>query len=267
MDIATLLGFLSGMGLIGWAIWSYAQEQAVNMFFSIPSLAIVLGGTIAATMLSFPLKEVLRIFGIMRVVFKKERESMAPFIDEIVDLASTARTSMKELEQSTSGIPHPFLRDGIQMVVDGYNEPELRDIMTTRIENRAKRERGEANVLKTMGKFSPAFGMIGTLIGLVVMLYSMGQGATADAAAQLGIGMGAALITTFYGVLLANLFFNPMAEKFESRIRKENTLQLMLIEGTVQILHRKHPLIVREKLNSFIPPREWKKPGDQTSAE
>ncbi|MCF7803993.1 MAG: MotA/TolQ/ExbB proton channel family protein [Candidatus Marinimicrobia bacterium] len=265
MDFATLLGILSGLGLIGWAMWSYAQEQAVNMFLSIPSLAIVLGGTLAATLLSFPLKEVFRIFRIMGVVFKKERDSMSPFIDEIVDLADTSRKSMKELENSVSDVSHPFLRDGIQMVVDGYNEPELRDIMMTRIENRAKRERGEANVLKTMGKFSPAFGMIGTLIGLVVMLYSMGEGATADAAAQLGVGMGAALITTFYGVLLANLFFNPMAEKFESRIRKENTLQQMLIEGTVQVLHRKHPLIVREKLNSFIPPREWKKPGEENN--
>ncbi|MBS1271006.1 MAG: Chemotaxis protein PomA [Candidatus Marinimicrobia bacterium] len=263
MDIATLLGLLSGLGLIGWAIVSQAGDQAVNMFLNLQGIAIVLGGTIAATMLSFPLKEVMRIFGIMGVVFKKERESMAPFIDEIVELAGTARQSMKQLEDSVQNVSHPFLQDGMQMVVDGYNEPELRDIMRTRIENRAKRERGEANVLKTMGKFSPAFGMIGTLIGLVYMLFSMGQGgATADAAGELAAGMSTALITTFYGVLLANLIFNPLSEKFESRIRKENTVQLMLIEGTVQVLQRKHPLIVREKLNSFIPPREWKKPGE-----
>jgi len=263
MDFATILGILSGLGLIGWAMWSLAQDQAIVMFLSTSSLAIVLGGTLAATLLSFPLREVFRIFGIMGVVFKKERKSMAPFIDEIVELAGAARRSMKELEGALPNISHPFLRDGIQMVIDGYNEPELRDILMTRIENRTKREKSEANVLKTMGKFAPAFGMIGTLIGLVVMLYSMGSGGgTTDAAAQLGKGMGAALITTFYGVILANLFFNPMAEKFDSRIKKESTLQMMLIEGAVQLLQRKHPLIVREKLNSFIPPREWKREGD-----
>jgi len=150
------------------------------------------------------------------------------------------------------------------MVVDGYNTNEIRDILETRIENRILREKSEANVLKTMGKYSPAFGMIGTLIGLVVMLYGMANiaGGDEDPMKVLGAGMGAALITTFYGTILANLMFNPMAVKFETRIEKSNTLQMMLIEGVLLIHARKHPLIVREKLNSFLRPRDWKKPEE-----
>ena len=119
-------------------------------------------------------------------------------------------------------------------------------------------------MLRTMGKYSPAFGMIGTLIGLVVMLYGMADmaGGGEDPMAVLGAGMGAALITTFYGTILANMFFNPMAEKFETRIKKQTTMQQMLIEGTLLIHARKHPLIVREKLNSYLRPRDWKKPEE-----
>jgi chemotaxis protein MotA len=150
------------------------------------------------------------------------------------------------------------------MVVDGYNPQEIRDILETRIEYRTLRERGEANVLRTMGKYSPAFGMIGTLIGLVVMLYGMAQISSAglDPMKVLGEGMGAAIITTFYGVILANLIFNPMAVKFETRIQKQNILQMMLIEGILLLQARKHPLIIREKLNSYLRPRDWKNPEE-----
>ncbi|HOG76621.1 MAG TPA: MotA/TolQ/ExbB proton channel family protein [Candidatus Marinimicrobia bacterium] len=132
------------------------------------------------------------------------------------------------------------------------------------MEYRTLRERGEANVLRTMGKYSPAFGMIGTLIGLVVMLYGMAQISSAglDPMQVLGEGMGAAIITTFYGVILANLIFNPMAVKFETRIQKQNILQMMLIEGILLLQARKHPLIIREKLNSYLRPRDWKNPEE-----
>jgi len=106
--------------------------------------------------------------------------------------------------------------------------------------------------------------MIGTLIGLVVMLYGMAQISSAglDPMQVLGEGMGAAIITTFYGVILANLIFNPMAVKFETRIQKQNILQMMLIEGILLLQARKHPLIIREKLNSYLRPRDWKNPEE-----
>lgn len=262
MDIASLIGILAGTGLIVLGIYQLTPNFIV--FVSLPAFLIVAGGSFAATLLSFSMNDV---FGLMRsvlVIFKKQKIKMPEEVNGIVELAPIARKSMQELEKSLPNVRNFFLRDGLQMVVDGYNPNEIREILETRIENRVLREQGEANVLKTMGKYSPAFGMIGTLIGLVVMLYGMANiaGGDEDPMKVLGAGMGAALITTFYGTILANLMFNPMAVKFETRIEKSNTLQMMLIEGVLLIHARKHPLIVREKLNSFLRPRDWKKPEE-----
>lgn len=262
MDIASLLGILAGIGLIVLGIYQLTPNFMI--FVSMASLLIVAGGSFAATLLSFSLSDV---FGLLRstfAVFKKQKIDLPAEVDAIVELAPIARKSMQELEKSLVNVRNYFLRDGLQMVVDGYNPDEIREILETRIENRILREKSEANVLRTMGKYSPAFGMIGTLIGLVVMLYGMADmdGGGEDPMAVLGAGMGAALITTFYGTILANMFFNPMAEKFETRIKKQTTMQQMLIEGTLLIHARKHPLIVREKLNSYLRPRDWKKPEE-----
>ena len=262
MDIASFIGIIAGTGLIVLGIYQLTPHFIV--FVSLPSFLIVAGGSFAATLLSFSMTDV---FGLMRsvlVIFKKQKIKMPEEVDGIVELAPIARKSMQELEKSLPNVRNFFLRDGLQMVIDGYNPNEIRDILETRIENRILREKGEANVLKTMGKYSPAFGMIGTLIGLVVMLYGMANiaGGDEDPMKVLGAGMGAALITTFYGTILANLIFNPMAVKFETRIEKSNTLQMLLIEGVLLIHARKHPLIVREKLNSFLRPRDWKKPEE-----
>lgn len=262
MDIASLLGIFAGIGLIVLGIYQLTPNFIV--FVSLSSFLIVAGGSFAATLLSFSMRDV---FGLLRstfAVFKKQKLDLPSEVDAIVELAPIARKSMQELEKSLGNVRNFFLRDGLQMVIDGYNPDEIREILETRIENRILREKGEANVLRTMGKYSPAFGMIGTLIGLVVMLYGMADmaGGGDDPMAVLGAGMGAALITTFYGTILANMFFNPMAEKFEIRIKNQTMMQQMLIEGVLLIHARKHPLIVREKLNSYLRPRDWKKPEE-----
>jgi chemotaxis protein MotA len=147
------------------------------------------------------------------------------------------------------------------MIVDGLPEEDIREIMETRVENREIREDAEANVFKTMGTLSPAFGMVGTLVGLVAMLFAMGaapaEGADdVDPAQKLGQAMGIALITTFYGALFANLLFNPIAAKLRSRIEKQSVTQNMIIEGVVMLKNRKHPILVREFLNSYLAPRD-----------
>lgn len=260
MDFATVFGVLIGMGLVGGAIYMQGLETGtdINVFVDGTSFMIVLGGTLAATAISFPLKEVLRIMTIMRAVFKGGKVEMSPLVDEIVDMASVARKGPKELESAIGRTSDFFLRDGMQMVVDGYAVEEIKSILGTRVEYREERERVEANLFKAMGKFSPAFGMLGTLIGLVFMLKGMGGAGGEDMAASVGSGMSTALITTFYGALLANLIFLPMAEKLISQISNKSTIQNMITEGVCLLAQKKHPLIVREKINSFIPPREWK---------
>lgn len=259
MDIASLVGILAGVGVIVHALVTGAAPP--ESFYSLPSIEIVLGGTIAATLLSFPIKEVLRITKITVIIFKKgTTDTLGPYVNEIVELSRSARMGVSELEKSKDALSNFFLKDGVQMIINGYTEPEIRDIMESRIENREIREKWEENVLRTMAKFAPGFGMMGTLIGLIGMLVSMGG--EADPSKTIGPNMAVALITTFYGVLLANLFFNPMAEKFKSRIEQQTVLQNMVIEGVVLLYQKKHPLVVREKLNSFIPPSEWEQDAE-----
>lgn len=265
MDFATIFGVIIGVGLIGGAIMMAAISSGTSAmaFVDVQSIMIVMGGTLAATAIAFPLKEVLRMAAVMKAVFRGSSSQLGPMVDEIVDMSSVARKGPKELENATGRVRNFFLRDGIQMVVDGYAVEEIRSILGTRVSYREERERNEANLFKAMGKFSPAFGMLGTLIGLVFMLKGMGSGSEGgDMAGAIGNGMATALVTTFYGALLANLFFIPMAEKLTSQIGNKSTEQNMITEGVCLLAQKKHPLIVREKINSFIPPREWKRTDD-----
>ena len=259
MDIATLIGILLGLGFTigGIAMAAIAAGASATVFISVSSFVIVFGGMVASVSVAFPLADVLKLGAAMSAVFKGRDTKLGGLVDEAVELAGVGRKGAADLEKGIENVNNFFFRDGVQMVVDGYSEEEIVDILNTRIDYREIREKNQAELFKTMGTMSPAWGMIGTLIGLVIMLAGFGgEGGGTDA---LGVGMSAALITTFYGALLANLFFLPMAAKLNSRISQTSTMQAMLVEGARLIHQRKHPLIVREKLNSFIPPKEWKR--------
>ena len=227
----------------------------LGMFGSVSSFAIVFGGMIASVSVAFPLQEVLRLGSAMGAVFKGSKEKLGDEVDGAVEVSETARKGVADLESKISSIENPFFRDGVQMVIDGMAIEELTDILTTRIDYRESRERTQADLFKNMGVMSPAWGMIGTLIGLVVMLSGFGEGGTDT----LGAGMSAALITTFYGAVFANLFFLPMSAKILTRVAFHSTQQSLYLEAVRLIHQKKHPIIVREKLNSFIPPKEWKR--------
>ena len=183
---------------------------------------------------------------------------MGPLVDEAVEVAEVGRKGAADLEKSVDGIKNYFFKDGVQMVVDGYSLDEITEIMETRIEYREKRENVQKSMLKSMGDLAPAWGMVGTLIGLVLMLAGFGGEGGAD---NLGGGMAAALITTLYGAVFANLFFLPMADKMGNKTTQTSMSAALLVEAARLIHQKKHPLIVREKLNSFIPPGEWKTEG------
>ena len=227
----------------------------LGMFGSVSSFAIVFGGMIASVSVAFPLQEVMKLGAAMGAVFKGSKEKLGDEVDGAVEVSETARKGVADLESKVSSIDNPFFRDGVQMVIDGMAIEEVTDILTTRIDYRESRERTQADLFKNMGVMSPAWGMIGTLIGLVVMLSGFGEGGTDT----LGAGMSAALITTFYGAVFANLFFLPMSAKILTRVAFHSTQQSLYLEAVRLIHQKKHPIIVREKLNSYIPPKEWKR--------
>jgi chemotaxis protein MotA len=253
MDIATIVGIVLGLVAIVGSILIMTSDFA--MFGSISSFGIVFGGMIASVAVAFPLKDVLQLGAAMGAVFKGSGDELGSLVDEAVEASEVGRKGVADLENHIGNIKSFFFKDGAQMVVDGYSLEELTEILNTRIDYRELRENTQAGLFKSMGTMAPAWGMVGTLIGLVVMLSGFGEGGT-DA---LGGGMSAALITTLYGAVFANLFFLPMSEKIKSRITFSSTMQNLQVEAVRLIHQKKHPIIVREKLNSFIPPKEWKK--------
>ena len=256
MDIATIIGLILGIGLIGGSMLFTSLNYGLSMgnFWSLESMMIVLGGTLSATAIAFRLNDVKNVFGLIKFVFKKPAFQLDEVVEDLVKLGEAYRKDRKDLEQAAEGVNNRFLKDGVGFITQGTSLDDLRTMMETREEYRERREQNEAGLMKTLGTYSPAFGMVGTLIGLIMMLLGMGSSEGGDMAAMLGGSMSVALITTFYGAVLANLLFLPFAEKINSR-NKENTIAgELVIEGLCLIHQKKHPIIIRDILNSYIPP-------------
>ena len=261
MDIATIVGLILGIGLIGgsMALAAFSYDLSMSNFWNLESMMIVLGGTLSATAIAFRLNEVKRVFGLIGFVFKRPAFQLGDVVDDIVMLGEAYRTDRQSLEQQAGTLKNRFLKDGVTFIAQGISFDDLREMMKTREEYRERREANEAGLMKTLGTYSPAFGMVGTLIGLIMMLLGMGKGAEGgDMATKLGMSMSIALITTFYGAVLANLFFLPFAEKISSRNKENTVCGELVIEGLSLIHQKKHPIIIRDMLNSYIPPSERK---------
>ena len=260
MDIALIIGVVLGMaamiGSIAYALFVEGSAGGFCDFISIPSFGIVAGGMIASIFVAFPMPHVLALGKAIGAVLKPADDKMGPLVDTACEVGESARKGAADLEKAVDTIRIYFLKDGVQMVVDGYSLDEVSEIMETRIEYREKREKVQTDMLKAMGDLAPAWGMVGTLIGLVLMLAGFGGEGGAD---NLGGGMAAALITTLYGAVFANLFFLPMAQKMGNKTTMTSMSASLLVEAARLIHQKKHPLIIREKLNSFIPPAEWKR--------
>ena len=260
MDIALIAGVILGMaamiGSIAYALFVEGSAGGFGDFISIPSFGIVAGGMIASIFVAFPMPHVLALGKAIGAVLKPADDKMGPLVDTACEVGESARKGAADLEKAVDTVRIYFLKDGVQMVVDGYSLDEVTEIMETRIEYREKREKVQTDMLKSMGDLAPAWGMVGTLIGLVLMLAGFGGEGGAD---NLGGGMAAALITTLYGAVFANLFFLPMAQKMGNKTTMTSMSASLLVEAARLIHQKKHPLIIREKLNSFIPPAEWKR--------
>ena len=260
MDIALIIGVVFGfacmVGSVAYALFVEGSAGSFGNFLSAPSFGIVFGGMIASIFVAFPMYHVTALGKAIGAVLKPADDKMGPLVDMAVETADVARKGPADLEKGVDGIRNYFFKDGVQMVVDGYSLEETTEIMETRIEYREKREKIQTDMLKSMGDLAPAWGMVGTLIGLVLMLAGFGGEGGAD---NLGGGMAAALITTLYGAVFTNLFFLPMAQKMGNKTTQTSMSAALLVEAARLIHQKKHPIIVREKLNSFIPPAEWKR--------
>jgi len=245
MDLATLLGLLGGLIILGLSILT---KSSFGAFVDYASIGVVLGGAVCAVLISFPLRNFL---GSVRVAMKalfNRQEDYRQLIEQIVSLAETARRDgLLALEARIEELSNPFVILGIQMAVDGTRPEVIEDVMRTEINAVAGRHKNGKAVIEQLGRFAPAFGMIGTLIGLVIMLGNMDP-------ETIGSGMAVALLTTLYGAIIANLIFLPFAEKLGFLSKHELVAMEIVLRGIMAIQSGENPRVIEQKLNTFLPP-------------
>lgn len=255
MDIATIVGFVMGVALIVGSIWWGGASPKI--FIDVPSILVVFGGAVSAVLLCFPLKSTLT----MPLVGLKAIRNKVPRNDEIlkqiVSLAETARRDgLLALEARLETIPHPFLKTGIQMAVDGSSPDVVEGVLRSEIEATAGRHKAGRAVMDQVGRFAPAYGMIGTLLGLVMMLADMSD------PSKIGAGMAVALLTTLYGAIASNMIFIPLAEKLSYYSKHELHSLEMILRGILAIQQGENPRVIEQKLATFIPPKQRPRPAE-----
>jgi len=248
MDLATVIGVMTAAGLIVWSIMKGTAPLAA--FLDVPSLMVVFGGSLGAVLICFPLRSVLSTPAIARKVFFNRSSDYPLLIEQLVSLAETARRDgLLALDARIEQIDNHFLRLGLQMAVDGTRPEVIENVLRSEVNAVATRHKDGKSLFDQMGKFAPAYGLIGTLLGLIMMLSNMSD------PSGIGKGMGVALITTLYGSLAANVFFLPFAEKL-SFLNKQELLGLeIVIRGVMDIQSGEHPRVIQQKLTTFLPPR------------
>ncbi|MCD6261719.1 MAG: motility protein A [Deltaproteobacteria bacterium] len=250
MDVSTLIGILVASGLV---IVSISMGGSVTWFINYPSLMIVIGGTMGATLLAYPLSEVMSVFGVAKNVFLHRYQNQNELISLLVRFARKARKEgILSFESELKNVDNPFMVKGLNLAIDGMDSGAIEDILRTEIYAIEERHRLGADIFLTMGNFSPAVGMLGTIIGLVQMLMQMND------PSNIGKPMAVALLTTFYGVFLSYLFFLPIAGKLKTRSKKELIINEMIMEGIISIQAGDNPRVVEQKLKAFLSPRERK---------
>ena len=259
-DFGTLIGLLAGIGIVTVGI--IAGGGNIYWFMNFNSLLIVVGGTFAATMVNLPIKAVSNVFNILKNVFKGEDYNYSGVIDEIVQKATKARKDgLLSLESDIPKIRDGFFKNGIELAINERDAKRLRTFLNLEMNNIHSRHIAGQELFLYMASYAPAFGMLGTVLGLIIMMNNFASGdnqgdisfSVAERFAELLSGMGLALITTFYGVLLANLVFLPIGGKLTRKSQEEMMLKSIVIEGIISIHSKEHPILMREKLMTFVP--------------
>ena len=255
MNLGTFLGFATAFAVFITTI--LMSFKNVSVILDIHAGMIVVGGTIAVTLICFPAG---RIFGLLKVfarrIFGKNKRDFIGLIQEIVILSEAHRKGTKQFEAAIPSVKDPFLRDAANVlfwIKAEVSAEELRDLLETRVATHFKLYTAEAKVFKTMGKFPPAFGLMGTTIGMIALLQSLGS---ADAKNMIGPAMAIALVATLYGLVLTNFIFVPIAENLMEQTQDDLIARSIVVEGIMLIEADKPTKYIEEKVKSFLLPRD-----------
>ena len=274
-DFGTVIGLVSGVICIFVAmIWpegdtptiiptegSGFRWEQLAWFFQPQSVFIVVGGVLCATLVNYPLKAVLGLSKVLKNVILSEKFDFTGMIDNIVVLAEKSRKDgLLSLESGLSEIDSVFLRNGVELAINERDSSRLRTFLSMDLNNISTRHIGAQEIILYMAAYAPAFGMLGTVLGLIIMMNKFQMSGetssidfnVAEQFASLLSGMGTALITTFYGVFFANMVFLPIAGKLKRRSENELMLKNIVLEGIISIHGREHPILIKEKLMTFV---------------
>jgi len=246
VDFTTLVGIIACFALI---IIAVVTREGAAIFVSVPSMMIVLGGTIGAVLVTYPANVVFRIIGVVRKAFLSKTPDNAQIIMLFEQLARKARREgLLSLQSAENDLEDDFFKKGLALVVDGREAETVEVILTAEVGATVERHQLGAEVFEKLGLYAPAFGMLGTIIGLIQMLQSM------DDPSTIGPAMAVALVTTFYGALVANVLFIPVSGKLKVRSKEEVFRKEMLTQGFLSLLAGDDPHVMTEKLRSMVAP-------------
>jgi len=244
---STLLGLIGGVSIL--AVMGYIARSGLIALFNFPGLLMVLGGTLAATLVSRPLQDVVKTIKSLPRLMHDERVNIDVEVPHLLDIAYWYRAgNIEAAEQAIDQVKNPLLRIGAQLVIDQEPINDIVKVLQWRIAGIRDQEQSQAHILRIMATFAPAFGMLGTLFGLVQMLSGLGQ----ESLSQVGVTMSFAMITTLYGLVLANVLFKPLAMKMERRTQQRIMEMNFMLEGIVLLHQRRHPMVIKESLEIFL---------------
>ena len=260
MDIATIIGLILGFVMLIFGIIS--NGAAVGDYIDPPSALITFGGAFAAVLASYDLNGFIKGLKSITLTFKMPVNNTPEMIKSIIDLSNIARKEgLLSLEEAVGDLNEPFLKKGILLIVDGTDPDLVRAILETELVSVEGRHKANIGFWEALGAMGPAWGMIGTLVGLVSMLNNMSDPST------IGPSMAVALITTLYGSLLANWICTPIASKLKFNDANETQLKEVMIEGLLSIQAGENPRVIEEKLKSFLPPSMRNLNGEDAGGE
>lgn len=262
MDIASLIGILFGFAMMMFGIISSSGIAGIGSYLDGASALITFGGALGATLCSFSLQDFIAGLKSFTLIFKVPAINTTDMIKKIIELSNIARKEgLLSLEEAAADLDEAFLKKGILLIVDGTDPDLVRAIMETELVSVEGRHKNLINFWDVLGSMGPAWGMIGTLIGLVDMLNNMSD------ASAIGPAMAVALITTLYGSLLANWICIPVSNKLKADNAAEMMLKEVMIEGLLSIQAGENPRVIEEKLKSFLAPKDREGDGDAGGEE
>lgn len=252
MNFSTFIGFAAAAVVFLHSVLTSTDNRAI--FMNEHGIVIVIGGTFAAGAICFPMGKIFKLgFVAIKKMLFGYKIDYREIIKGIIELGDKARGDTQFLKKEVESIDNPFLKEAVHLVIEGFTEEQLRDVLEQRIETHAKRNNIETNIFKTLSKFPPAFGLLGTTLGMIALLQKLGG---ENAAKQIGPAMAIGLVATLYGISLTNFVFIPIAENLTEKNREDTTMRKIILEGVVMIKNKIHPLMIEEKLNSYLLPNE-----------